>query len=58
VPLYSYERWLGERTHKVALVHCRDDRITNSLAKEARGDRVELSAMGSGDCLFHILSVF
>jgi hypothetical protein len=40
-------------------VHCHGDRITNSLAEEAKGGRVDvkLPTMGSGDCLFHILSV-
>jgi hypothetical protein len=32
--------------HEVAIVHRRGDRITNSLAEEARGGRVELSPMG------------
>jgi hypothetical protein len=41
--------------HEVAIVHRRGDRITNSLAEEARGDRVELSTMGLS-CLFHIFS--
>jgi hypothetical protein len=45
--------------HNFALVHCRGDQITNSLAEEAKGGRVdvELLTMGSGDCLFHIFSV-
>jgi hypothetical protein len=40
-------------------VHCHGDQITNSLAEEAKGGRVdvELSTMGLGDCLFHIFSV-
>jgi hypothetical protein len=40
-----------------ALVHCRGDQITNSLAEEAKGGRVELSTMGSEVCMFHIFSV-
>jgi hypothetical protein len=46
--------------HNFVLVHCHGDRITNSLAEEAKGGRVdvELSTMGAGDCLFHIFSVF
>jgi hypothetical protein len=45
--------------HNFALVHCRGDRITNSLVEEAKGGQVdvELSTMGSVDCLFHTFSV-
>jgi hypothetical protein len=42
--------------HEVAIVHRHGDRITNSLAEEARGDWVELSTMG-WSCLFQIFSV-
>jgi hypothetical protein len=44
--------------HEVAIVHHCGDRITNSLAEEARGDRVELSTMGWRLLVSHLFCYF
>ena len=44
--------------HNFALAHCHGDWITNSLAEEAKGGRVELSTMGWSLLVSHLFWYF